>query len=62
MTATKELRIGVFIPVGARLLDLSPIDLFSMITPRLSPSLHTTRTNFQLGQAVHHLLHFHARK
>jgi putative intracellular protease/amidase len=33
MTGTKELRIGVFIPVGAQLLDLSPIDLFSMITP-----------------------------
>jgi transcriptional regulator GlxA family with amidase domain len=33
MAATKELRIGVFIPSGAQLLDLSPIDLFGMMSP-----------------------------
>lgn len=32
-TTTKELRIGVFIPAGAQLLDLSPIDLFGMLSP-----------------------------
>jgi hypothetical protein len=33
MTATKELRISVFIPSGAQLLELSPIDLFGMMSP-----------------------------
>src|SRR5450756_2235872 len=33
MTATEELRIGVFIPSEAQLLDLSPIDLFGMMSP-----------------------------
>jgi transcriptional regulator GlxA family with amidase domain len=33
MTAKKELRIGVFIPSGAPLLDLSPIDLFGVMYP-----------------------------
>jgi len=33
MTATKELRIGVFTPSGAQLLDLSPIDLFGVMYP-----------------------------
>ncbi|RDL34533.1 PfpI endopeptidase-like protein [Venustampulla echinocandica] len=33
MAATKQLRIGVFIPASVQLLDLSGIDLFDMITP-----------------------------
>ncbi|KAH7417164.1 PfpI endopeptidase-like protein [Cadophora sp. MPI-SDFR-AT-0126] len=33
MAKTAELRIGVFVPVGAQLLDLSPIDLFAMLSP-----------------------------
>lgn len=34
MTNTGELRIGVFVPVGAQLLDISPIDLFAMLSPQ----------------------------
>jgi transcriptional regulator GlxA family with amidase domain len=33
MTAKNPLRIGVFIPAGAQLLDLSSIDLFAMLRP-----------------------------
>lgn len=33
MAPQKSLRIGVFIPSGAQLLDLSPIDLFGMLQP-----------------------------
>ncbi|PVH88340.1 PfpI endopeptidase-like protein [Cadophora sp. DSE1049] len=32
MVNNGELRIGVFVPVGAQLLDLSPIDLFAMLS------------------------------
>lgn len=33
MTTSKHLRIGVFIPNGCQLLDMSGIDLFAMISP-----------------------------
>lgn len=33
MATQKKLRIGVFIPAGAQLLDMSPIDLFGMLDP-----------------------------
>jgi DJ-1/PfpI family len=33
MSASTELRIGVFVPRTVQLLDLSPIDLFGMISP-----------------------------
>ncbi|KAK0119028.1 hypothetical protein ONS96_012097 [Cadophora gregata f. sp. sojae] len=34
MAKPGKLRIGVFVPVGAQLLDLSPIDLFAMLSPK----------------------------
>lgn len=33
MTSPKHLRIGVFIPKGCQLLDMSPIDLLGMLSP-----------------------------
>jgi hypothetical protein len=33
MSLGKRLRIGVFIPGGAQLLDMSPVDLFGMLSP-----------------------------
>ncbi|KAH9221466.1 PfpI endopeptidase-like protein [Leptodontidium sp. 2 PMI_412] len=33
MASVGQLRIGVFVPGGAQLLDLSPIDLFAMLSP-----------------------------
>jgi putative intracellular protease/amidase len=33
MSLDKRLRIGVFIPGGAQLLDMSPVDLFGMLSP-----------------------------
>lgn len=34
MPANPHLRIGVFIPKGVQLLDMSPIDLFGMLDPK----------------------------
>jgi hypothetical protein len=34
MAIPKHLRIGVFIPKGCQLLDMSPIDLFGMLSPK----------------------------
>lgn len=34
MAKPRNLRIGVFVPEGAQLLDLSPIDLFGMLDPK----------------------------
>jgi len=33
MASIEELRIGVFVPKSVQLLDLSPIDLFAMLSP-----------------------------
>jgi putative intracellular protease/amidase len=57
MTATKELRIGVFIPVGAQLLDLSPIDLFGMLSPEYlqACTLPTPIVNLGTPSIIHYI-------
>jgi transcriptional regulator GlxA family with amidase domain len=49
MSSQKKLRIGVFIPSGAQLLDMSPVDLLSMLDPEYLAACHLPSSLVSLG-------------
>lgn len=49
MASQKALRIGVFIPGGAQLLDMSPIDLFGMLDPEYLAACQLPSSLISLG-------------
>ena len=51
MADRKKLRIGVFIPSGAQLLDMSPIDLFAMLDPAYLTACQLPPSLISLGTA-----------
>jgi transcriptional regulator GlxA family with amidase domain len=57
MKATKSIRIGVFIPAGAQLLDVSPIDLFGMLSPEYLRAcmLPAPLVNLGTSSAIHYI-------
>jgi hypothetical protein len=49
MAAQKRLRIGVFIPGDAQLLDVSPVDLFGMLDPKYLTACQLPSSLVSLG-------------
>lgn len=57
MEASKAISIGVFVPAGAQLLDLSPIDLFGMLSPEYLRACQLPAPLVKLGtpSAIHYI-------
>jgi hypothetical protein len=57
MTTSKKLRIGVFVPQSVQLLDLSPIDLFSMLSPEYlrACQLPAPLVNLGIPSTIHYI-------
>jgi len=57
MTNPKHLRVGVFVPKGAQLLDLSPVDLFGMLAPEYLQACHLPSAVYSLGtrSTIHYI-------